>query len=252
MTVGPERDLKGLQSIGQIVALTMREMRAAMTEGMTTAELDDIGRAVLEKHGARPAPELLYQYPAATCISINEEVAHAIPGSRRIQNGDMVNIDVSAELHGYFADSGASIPFGDVPPVARKLCKACQQALREAIKATRAGKRMDVVQKAIDKVARRNGFSVIQNLSGHGIGRHLHEAPEHIPDYTRQKDRRRFTRGMVLTLEPFLSTGPTYADDMADGWTLVTAKGNLTAQYEHTIVVTDAQPIILTAGAGTH
>lgn len=252
MSTGSAQDVKALQEIGRIVALTLRIMRDAMTEGMTTAELDAIGRDVLRQHGARPAPELLYKYPGATCISINEEVAHAIPGPRRIRNGDMVNIDVSAELNGYFADTGASIPFGHVPPVAHKLCQASKLALREAIKVARAGNRMDEVQKAVDKVARRNGFSVITNLAGHGIGRHLHEAPEHVPDYTRKKDRRRFTRGMVLTLEPFLSTGPTMADDTADGWTLVTPPGNLTAQYEHTIIVTDREPLIVTAGSGIH
>ncbi|MEM7132195.1 MAG: type I methionyl aminopeptidase [Chloroflexota bacterium] len=248
MSIGSEKDMIGLQRAGRLVVQAINAMKAAMAEGVTTQELDDIGRKIIEEAGARPAPEYFYDYPAATCISINEEVAHGIPGKRRIRSGDLVNIDVSVEFNGYVADTGASIPFGKVPPIVPKLCKATQEALQEAMNAAKAGKRMVDVQKVIDKVAQKRGFTVIRNLSGHGIGRKLHEAPGHVPDYSRKKDRRRFTKGMVLTLEPFLSTGPQHATETSDGWTLVTESGNYTAQYEHTIVVTDSKPIILTEG----
>ncbi len=246
MTIQSTADIRGLQRIGQIVAATLAAMQAAMKPGMTTAELDTIGRHVLESYGARPAPEFFYGYPGATCISINEEVAHAIPGKRIIHAGDLVNIDVSAELDGYVADTGASVPVGQVPPVVHALCAATQEALRAAIAVAKAGNRMAEVQEAIDRVAQQRGFTVIRNLAGHGIGRHLHEAPSHVPDFARGKDRRRFQKGAVLTLEPFLSTGPRLARETADGWTLVTAPGHFTAQYEHTLIITEREPLIIT------
>ncbi len=238
--------MRGMQRIGQIVAATLTAMKTAMQPGMTTAELDDIGRRVLESYGARPAPELFYGYPGATCISVNEEVAHAIPGKRIIRAGDLVNIDVSAELDGYVADTGASVPVGTVAPVIQALCAATQAALTAAMAVAKAGNRMCEVQEAIDRVAKEHGFTVIRNLAGHGIGRHLHEAPNHVPDFARGKDQRRFQKGSVLTLEPFLSTGPRLAQETADGWTLVIAPGHFSAQYEHTLVITDSAPLILT------
>ncbi len=249
MTVQSKQELLALKAIGRIVARTLQAMIDALAEGMTTAELDQIGRKILASYGARPAPELCYKFPGATCISINEQVAHGIPGRRKIRNGDLVNIDVSAELNGYFADTGASVPFGAVAPVAKRLCMATQEALQQALKIAKVGHKMADLQKAISRVADRHGFSVIQNLTGHGIGRHLHEQPRHVPDNSHEKDRRRFQKGTVLTLEPFLSTGPRYAKALSDGWTLATAAGNFTAQYEHTIIITEAEPIILTTCA---
>jgi len=247
MTIQSKQDMIALKEIGRIVAHTLQVMLDALEEGMTTLELDQIGRKILASYAARPAPELVYGFPGATCISINEQVAHAIPGKRKIRQGDLINIDVSAELNGYFADTGASVPFGPVAPVAKRLCDATQEALQQCLKVAKAGNTMADLQKAINRVAERNRFSVIQNLAGHGIGHHLHEEPRHVPDNSREKDRRRLQKGMVVTLEPFLSTGPREAKEMADGWTLVTPAGHFTAQYEHTIIVTDTEPIILTA-----
>ncbi|MEZ4868100.1 MAG: type I methionyl aminopeptidase [Caldilineaceae bacterium] len=249
MSIQSEEDIRQLQRIGQVVVAALRAMQAALQVGMTTAELDAIGRQVLERYGAKSAPIHFYDYPAATCISINEEAAHAIPGPRRICDGDLVNIDVSAILNGYVADTGASIPVGAVSPTAEKLCAAAQAALRAALKMAKAGNRMADMQQAIEKVARKEGFTVIENLCGHGVGRHIHEAPEYVPDYTRSKDRRRLQKGMVLTLEPFLSTGAHMAVEQGDGWTLATQPGQLTAQYEHTIIITERDPIIITKGA---
>ncbi len=246
MTIQSTADIRGLQRIGQIVAATVTAMKAAMKPGMTTAELDKIGRRVLESYGARPAPEFFYGYPGATCISINEEVAHAIPGKRIIRAGDLVNIDVSAELDGYVADTGASFPVGAASPLVHALCAATQEALRASIAVAKAGNRMAEVQEAIDGVAQKHGFTVIRNLAGHGIGRHLHEAPNHVPDFARGKDQRRFQKGSVLTIEPFLSTGPRIAQETSDGWTLVTKPGHFTAQYEHTLIITDGEALIIT------
>lgn len=249
MTIQSSDDIQALQRVGQVVALTLKTMQAALTPGITTGELDQIGRQVLEKHGAQPAPAYFYNFPGTTCISVNEEAAHAIPGERQIRNGDLVNLDVSAILDGYVADTGATIPVGNVSPVAAKLCIATQQALHAALKAVKAGNRMADVQQAIERVAHTHRFTIIENLAGHGVGRHIHEEPEHIPDYSRHKDRRRFQKGMVLTLEPFLSTGERYAEERSDGWTLAVKPGQLTAQYEHTLIVTEREPIIVTKGA---
>ncbi|MBX3011805.1 MAG: type I methionyl aminopeptidase [Caldilineaceae bacterium] len=246
MTIQSDEDIRGLQRIGWIVAHTLQTMQAAVRPGMTTAALDEIGRAELARYQARSAPELFYGFPGATCISINEEVAHAIPGTRRICEGDLVNIDVSAELNGYVADTGASQPVGAVRPQLQALCTATEAALQAAIQVAQAGNQMADVQEAFDRVARKHGFTVIRNLAGHGVGRHIHEAPEHVPDYSRGKDRRRFQKGSVLTLEPFLSTGPHFAQETSDGWTLVTRPGAFTAQYEHTLIITEHEPIIVT------
>jgi methionyl aminopeptidase len=249
MTIQSEEDLRRLKHAGAVVAKALQAMQAALQPGITTGELDEIGRQVLTAHNAQSAPIFYYQYPAATCISINEEAAHAIPGKRVVKVGDLVNIDVSAVLDGYVADTGASFPIGEVSPVAQQLCSAAQEALRAALLVAKAGNRMGDVQLAIEKVARKYRFAIIENLAGHGVGRHIHEAPEFIPDYTRKKDRRRFQKGMVLTLEPFLSTGGKTAEEQDDGWTLALKPGQLSAQYEHTIVITEREPILITAGA---
>ncbi len=247
MSVESNQDIESLKRIGSIVSTTVGEMFRRLRIGMTTRELDEIGREVLERHGARPAPELCYGFSGSSMISINEEVAHAIPGERKIEDGDLVNIDVSAELDGYFADTGYTMPIGNAPPVTRRLCVASQEALDEALKFVRSGQRISRVEQAIREVALRRGFSVIENLAGHGTGRHIHEEPSYIPDFGNRNDSRRFEKGSVLTIEPFLSTGPRQAYDSPDGWTLVTPKGNYSAQFEHTVVVTDSKPIILTA-----
>ena len=247
MSVTTKKDLEALKRIGYIVAFTVQEMFRALRIGMTTAELDRVGREILEGFGAQPAPKLCYGFAGTTMISINEEVAHAVPGNRRIQSGDLVNIDVSAELDGYFADTGSTQPVGDAPEVTHRLCAASKEALDEALRMVRARGRIADVAKAIRKVAKRHGFEVVENLAGHGVGRHLHEEPSHVPNFLDRRDRRRFQKGTVLTIEPFLSTGPKRAKEAPDGWTLISAPGHFTAQFEHTVVVTDGAPIILTA-----
>lgn len=251
MSIQSEEELRGLQRVGQVLVQAMQAMQAAVKPGITTAELDEIGRKVLAHYKAQPAPHFYYGFPGTTCISINEEAAHGIPGPRKLRNGDLVNIDVSAVLDGYVADTGASMPVGEVSPVARQLCTAAQEALQAALRVAKAGNRMGDVELAIEKVARKHRFTIIENLAGHGVGRHIHEAPEFVPDYNRKKDRRRFQKGMVLTLEPFLSTGERVAAEQADGWTLAIKRGQLSAQYEHTIVITEGAPILVTAGAHT-
>lgn len=244
MTVDQDEDLAGLQLAGQVVAEARDAMLAAAAPGVTTAELDAVGRDVLARHGARPAPPTV-GFPAATCVSVNDEAAHGIPSARMLRPGDLVNVDVSAELHGYWADTGASTAVGTVAPVARRLLDATRAANRDGLAAARAGEPLRHIGRAVQRRARRNGFTVIENLNGHGTGRNLWEQPS-VPSYEDPGDRTRLWEGLVLAIEPFLSTGARWADEADDGWTLQTP-GHLTAQFEHTVVVTNGRPLILTA-----
>ena len=247
MTIETDRDLHALQEIGRIVAITLRDMLRAVEPGMTTAELDQIGRGLLEHYEARSAPRISYDFPGYTCISVNEEAAHGIPGDRVIQPGDVVNIDVSAEKNGYFADTGGTCIAPPDSALKKRLLHATRVALKEASAVARAGQPINQLGKAVQKVAKRAGFKTIRNLCGHGVGRSLHEAPTEIHNYFQPRDRRVLHEGMVLAVEPFLSTRSRYVEEQADGWTLAAAPGNLSAQFEHTLVVTRGRPIVLTA-----
>lgn len=246
MTIETDRDLQQLKHIGNIVAVVLRRMIDRTEAGMTTAELDQIGRQLLDGFGARSAPRITYGFPGYTCISINEQAAHGIPGPRVIEPGDMVNIDVSAEKNGYFADTGGSFVVPPASPLKKRLLHATRQALREACGSARAGGPINRIGKAVQKVARQRGFKVMRNLCGHGVGRSLHEEPEQIAGYYDPRDRRVLRNGMVITIEPFLSTRSTYATEADDGWTLSGARGNLSAQFEHTMVITRGKPLLLT------
>ena len=247
MTIETEKDVAALKRIGRIVARCLLEMKAALRPGMTTAELDAIGERFLLAHGARSAPKLSYDFPGATCISINDEVAHGLPGSRIICAGDLVNVDVSAELGGYFADTGGSFAVPPVREAQLRVCAATKRALSEATKVARAGAKLSLIGRAIERVARESGLNVIRNLGSHGVGRALHEAPEFIAPFEDPNDRRRLHEGAVITIEPFLTTGRGHAEEGDDGWTLLGSPGSWTAQYEHTLLITRGRPIVLTA-----
>lgn len=247
MTIETAEDLVSLMKIGRIVGETLQVMRAKVRAGMTTGELDAIGAAYLAQHGAQPAPRLVYKFPGVTCISINEEAAHGIPGGRVIQEGDLVNIDVSAELDGYFADTGASVPILPVSPLKQQLCEHTQAALNRAINAAQAGQPVSAIGKAVEAEARESGFTILRDMCGHGVGRWLHEAPRLVPMYHERRLKTRLTEGLVITIEPFLSNGATRTVKSADGWTIRTPKGKLSAQYEHTIVITKDRPLLVTA-----
>jgi methionyl aminopeptidase len=250
MTIDTPQDVDALRRVGGIVAAVLHEMLDAIEPGMSTAELDGIGKRLLDQYGARSAPRVMYEFPGATCISINEEAAHGIPGQRVIEPGDVVNVDVSAELDGYFADTGGTRVVPPSTPQKNLLCHATQVALGEAIKQVRAGNRLNQIGQAVQRVARTYRFKIIRNLAGHGVGRSLHEDPEAIVSYFEPKDMRVLREGMVIAVEPFLSTKSTHVEEAADGWTLVGQPGNLSAQYEHTLIVTRGDPIVLTQRPG--
>jgi methionyl aminopeptidase len=247
MTIESETDVEGLKAVGRVVSSVLREMLDALEPGMTTAELDELGHRSLERRGACSAPRVTYDFPGATCISVNEEAAHGIPGPRIIRPGDVVNVDVSAELGGYFADTGGTRVVPPSTPVKDRLCHAARLALGAAVQAARAGKPVNRIGSAIEQVARRHRFRIIRNLAGHGVGRALHEEPSGIVGYFDARDRRVLREGMVIAIEPFLSTRSTYVAEAPDGWTLLAPPGNLSAQYEHTVIVTRGAPIVLTA-----
>lgn len=250
MTVDSQDDIDGILAAGRVVADVRDAMLAAIEPGMTTAELDNFGAGMLEKLGARSAPRVMYNFPGATCISINEQAAHGIPGERVIRAGDVVNVDVSAELNGYFADTGGTTVVPPVDNMKRRLCAATLQALENALANVRAGAPINHVGKAIAKTARAAGFRTINNLAGHGIGRTLHEEPQGIVSYYERRDRRRWQNGQVVAIEPFLSTRSTYVTEAEDGWTLVGDPDNLSAQFEHTLIVTRGAPIVATLPGG--
>lgn len=246
MTLETDADLVGLKAIGEIVALTIKIMGEALKPGMTTAELDAIGKRVLSEHGASSAPKSVYKFPGYTCISVNEEAAHGIPGSRVLKDGDLVNIDVSAHKDGYFADSGYTFMLGEVSDTKRRLCEATQEALKEAMSVAKAGAKLNLIGKAIEKVAKKHGFVTLEDLGSHGVGRGLHEEPDFIPNYYDPADKRVLHEGQVITIEPFLSTGAKETRTAADGWTLISGENNLSAQYEHTMVITQEMPAVMT------
>ena len=246
MIVKNEADLAGLQEICRIVAITLKEMGEAINPGITTKELDEIGRSALSRYGARSAPITCYNFPGHTCICVNEEVAHGIPGDRVIQEGDLVNIDVSAVKDGFYGDNGASFAVGQIKGIHKKLLECGKRALQKAISVSMAGYPLNGIGLAVEKEAHKNGFRTIRNLCGHGVGRSLHENPESIYNYYERKDKRLLAPGLVLAIEPFISERDEYVEEQLDGWTLITPNKSRTAQFEHTIVVTEGAPVILT------
>lgn len=246
MTVSSEEDVAGLKEIGKIVAMTIRAMKEQARAGMTTRELDEIGGKVLREHGAQAAPKLLYGFPGEACISVGRDIAHGIPGNRKLRPGDLVNIDVSAVKDGYYADSGHSF---QLPPYDTKLSELCgytYDTMMKVIGSLSHGVKLNEVGRIIQEEALKGGYKVIHNLCSHGIGRALHEAPTEVLPVYNKHDKRVLKEGMVLTIEPFLSTGAEIAVERDDGWTLSLPDLSYAAQHEHTIIITKDQPIVLT------
>lgn len=248
MTIEREEQLEKLRRAGQAVARTMAAMAAAMEPGMTTRELDTLGRKLLERDGARPAPESTYKFPGATCISVSPAIAHGIPDEQVLKAGDLVNIDVSADIDGYYADTGGSFVLPPVTAKVEKLCRDGKRAMWSGIRAVKTGGKLNEIGRAIQDFADRNRYTLIRNLASHGVGAALHEEPGHIPTWYEPGDPRRIHEGLVFTIEPFLSTGSHLAIDGDDPWTLYAYGGHATVQYEHTLVATKRGPVVLTMG----
>lgn len=246
MTAESAIDIKNLKAIGRICAETLRKMMSAARAGMTTGELDELGRALLEAEGARSAPEITYNFPGATCISVSPVIAHGIPGDHVLRAGELIHIDVSAELDGYYADTGASLVVSKRDRKFEKLLDATEATLKKALGAAKAGSPLSGIGRTVQNEARRRGFNVIHELTGHGIGRSLHESPGEILNFYNPNDRRILNEGLVLAIEPFLTTGLGRVVEEQDGWALRTMDRAIAAQFEHTVIVTKNEPIILT------
>jgi methionyl aminopeptidase len=247
MSITKESELVGMKKASEAVAQTLKEMRNYAQPGMTTRQLDLYGAKILSDFGAKSAPYLTYGFPGWTCISVNNEFCHGIPSDKRIlKAGDLINIDVSAELKGFWADNGGSFVLGEDINRHQKLIDASKQILHKAIHNIKGGVRIADIGYLIETEAKKRGYKVIRNLAGHGIGRSLHEAPSEIANYRDRFNLSRFKKNSVVAIETFISTNSSYAETLKDGWTMVGNKGGFMAQHEHTIVVTDGKPIILT------
>ncbi|MCH2080946.1 MAG: type I methionyl aminopeptidase [Saprospiraceae bacterium] len=251
MSIQTIEEMNGLKAAADAVAIALRKMQAYAGVGMSTKEIDEYGYQILQSFGANPAPKKDYNFPGWTCISINHEACHGIPSEHRIlKEGDLVNIDVSAELNGFYADNGGSFILGQDYQNLQPLVRASQDILHLALAKIKHGVRISAVGGLIEKEARKRGFQVIRNICGHGIGRKLHESPDEIPCYRDLFNRERFTKNAVVAIETFISTGAKYVYEEEDGWTLSTDDDSFVAQHEHTIVVTEGEPIILTIENG--
>jgi methionyl aminopeptidase len=248
MSISSQTDLSGIQKVSEAVGVTLRKMREFARPGMSTAALDAYGGAMLKQFGAKSAPKVTYGFPGCTCISLNHEIAHGIPSEKVIlKEGDLVNIDVSAELDGYYADNGGSFVLGKDIYNLLPLVEASKKSLFSAIQQISGGVKIADIGRIIETEAKRSGFKVIKNLVGHGVGRSLHEAPHEIPCYYDRFNHTRFKKNTVVAIETFISTKASFAHEKGDGWTYITTDGSYVAQHEHTIIVTDKKPIILTA-----
>jgi methionyl aminopeptidase len=246
MSITSPEQFEKLRACGMIVGKALRAMAAEVRAGVTTAELCEIGSRVLKENGARSSPPMVYRFPADVCISVNDEVVHGIPGDRIIQPGDLVKLDLTAEKDGYHTDSAVSI---EVPPgkgKARELAQCAERAFRQALGAARAGNRTKDIGRAVEREVRRRGFHVVKELGGHGIGRTIHEPPS-VPNYSDFTAQHPLTDGLVITIEPIIADGTGSVLLDRDCWTYRTADGSLSAHYEHTIVITRGEPILLTA-----
>ena len=246
MSIKSQAELKKLQVIGRIVRLTLEEMAAAVRPGVTTAALDSIGAAVLARHGAESSPPLVYGFPGTACISVNDEAIHGIPGRRMLAEGDLVKLDVTAQKDGFVADAAVTVRVGQVSATADALARCAETAFRQGLKAARAGNRVCEIGRAVEREVRRCGFSVIRELCGHGVGRTIHEEPC-VPNHYDPRLRAKLTDGLVITIEPIIAAGGGRAELQPDKWTMRTGDRSLAAHYEHTVVVTRGEPVLLTA-----
>lgn len=251
MSITKESELIGMKKASEAVAHTLKAMSDYAQPGMTTKKLDLYGAKVLKDFGAKSAPYLTYGFPGWTCISVNNEFCHGIPSDNRIlKEGDLINIDVSAELDGFWSDNGNSFVLGADINRHQQLVDASKQILHKAICNIKGGVRISDIGHLMETEAKKYGYKVIKNLTGHGVGRSLHEEPGEIANYRNRFNLARFRKNSVVAIETFIATTSTYAETLKDGWTMVGNKGGFMAQHEHTIVVTDGKPIILTAMNG--
>ncbi len=247
MTVRSDDELFALQRVGRVVARTLDVMEALVAAGVTTADLDAEAARVASAEGARSAPQLTYGFPGFTCISVNEQVVHGIPGPYVIQPGDIVKLDVTLELDGFMADAARSVLVPPVSADAERLRRAAVEAFERGCQAAVAGARMRNVGGVVESVARAHGVVVLKDLAGHGIGRKLHEPPD-VPNWADPDNTAVLHEGLVFALEPMFALRDHRIKEEADGWTVRTRRRSFAIHHEHTIMVrAEGPPLILTA-----
>jgi methionyl aminopeptidase len=246
MCIHDEQELVHLKAVGAIVRLMLDAMKAEVRPGVSTQYLDDVGARVMEDNGARSAPRMVYKFPGVNCISLNDEAVHGIPGPRELQEGDLVKLDVTVEKDGFMADAAITVPVGRVSEEAEQLMLCAERAFYKAMLVARTGFRVFEIGKIVEREVRKSGFSVIRELGGHGIGRTIHESP-HVPNFPDPQARHIMNEGLVITVEPIISSGSGRIFTDKDGWTLRTGDGALSAHFEHTLVITAGVPLLLTA-----
>ena len=246
MSIECPEDFEGLARAGQVVAATLKEMAGALRAGATTAEVDRAGESVLNRYGARSAPQVIYGFPGVNLISVNDEIVHGIPGDRVLEQGDIVSLDVTAELNGYIADAAITVSIPPFSAKAARLCRCSREAFGKAVAVARANKPINCIGHAVEEEVKRQGFWVVSELTGHGVGRVIHEEPIVANTYD-PLDSKPLTNGLVITIEPLVSERPARAVEDPDGWTVRTSNGALSAHFEHTVVITDGRPVLLTA-----
>lgn len=233
-----------------VAATVLADLKQLVRPGTTTQDLDEAGRDMMAKHGAKSA-DFGYQigsrrYPAHTCISVNEEIVHGVPSFRRIlHDGDIVSLDVTVEYNGYIGDNAVTIPVGAIDPTWAKLVSVTEESLAIGIRHAVVGNRIGDISYAIQKFVESHGYSVVRDLVGHGVGTAMHEPPE-IPNFGRRKDGPKIKPGMTLAIEPMVNLGGYRTKTLPDGWTVVTADNSPSAHFEHTVLTTETGPEILT------
>jgi methionyl aminopeptidase len=248
MSVRSPQDLAALRRVGATVAAVLHGLKAHVRPGVTTAALDERCARLLKAHGARSGPQLVYGFPGSLCISVNDEAVHGVPGDRAIRTGDLVKLDLVAEQDGYFADAAITVAVPPVSALHRRLVTSARRAFHRALDVITAGRPVHAIGRAVERQVRRDGFRVIPQLAGHGVGRSVHEDPC-VPNFADTRDGTLLTDGLVIAVEPIISAGSQFVVHANDGWTLKTTDGSASAHYEHTLVVTRDRPLVLTAGA---
>ncbi len=240
------QEIELMREAGRIVAEAHELIREAVKPGITTKKLNEIAEKHILKRGATPAFKGYGGFPASICASVNQEVVHGIPGLKKLEVGDIISIDIGALYKGYYGDAAKTHPVGEISPQAQKLIDVTRESFYEGIKFAKEGYRLSDISYAIQCHAEGHGFSVVRSFVGHGIGTNMHEAPQ-IPNFGPPSKGPRLRRGMALAIEPMINIGTYNVKVLSDGWTAVTLDGEYSAHYEHTIVITDDEPEILTS-----
>jgi methionyl aminopeptidase len=245
-----EHEIEMMAKAGRLLESVIEELKAACHVGVRTIELDRLAERRIRAAGARPGFLNYHGYPNTLCISVNDEAVHGIPGKRRIEDGDIVSLDLGLVLDGFWADMGCTVPVGKVSPEARRLVSVTEECLDIAIKRARPGGRLGDISAAVQEHAEAAGFSVIRQFVGHGIGRQMHEDPQ-LPNFGVAGTGPELKPGMTLAIEPMVNQGAADVYIKPDHWTVCTTDGSLSAYFEHTVAVTKAGPRVLTSANGT-